>query len=52
MRNTGNYSIEIFNSLGDLVFDDCLNLKKHLHIGGTVYVMMDIKLVVNIYLYH
>ena len=37
MRNTGNYSIEIFNSLGDLVFDDLFESQKHLHISGTVY---------------
>ena len=28
MRNTGNYSIEIFNSLGDLVFDDLFESQK------------------------
>ena len=28
MRNTGNYSIEVFNSLGDLVFDDLFESQK------------------------
>ena len=28
MRNTGNYSVEIFNSLGDLVFDDLFESQK------------------------